>query len=199
MLLYGAGGHAKTVISCLHKNGIPINGIFDDNPFKKEILSIPVTAPYDPGMFPTDAIIITVGDNGIRRAISKIVLHSFGKVIHPSVMLGSDVQIMDGTVVMHHAVIQLGTIIGRHVIVNTGAIIEHDCTIGNFVHIAPSVTLCGHVNVGENTLIGAGSIVVPKIVIGKNCLIAAGSVITSNIPDGAVVRGNPGRIIKVCS
>lgn len=81
-------------------------------------------------------------------------------------------------------------------IINTGAIVEHDCTIGNFVHVSPGCTLCGSVAVGENTHVGAGSVVRQQVQIGRNCLIGAGSVVVSSIPDGAEAYGNPCKVVK---
>jgi sugar O-acyltransferase (sialic acid O-acetyltransferase NeuD family) len=199
MLLYGAGGHAKVIISCIRANGSDVPAIFDDNPLKTELTGIRIFGKYDPGFCPDQPIIIAVGDNLLRSRISKITRHLFGTALDPSALIDKSVLIGDGTVVMHQAVLQADVQIGEHVIVNTGVIMEHDCRLADFVHLAPGVVLCGNVSVGRNTLIGAGSIVVPNTTIGSNCLVAAGTVITRNIPDGSVVRGNPGRIIrKIC-
>jgi sugar O-acyltransferase (sialic acid O-acetyltransferase NeuD family) len=198
MLLYGAGGHAKTVIACALSHGIEIKGIFDDNLPRNTSLSIPVLGRYDPSMFPSVPIIISIGSNHARKTVSATITHHFGEVEHTSA-LNDAATIGEGTVCLHRSVIQVGTTLGRHVIVNTGAIVEHDCLVGDFVHIAPAVVICGHVRIGESTFVGAGSIIAPNLEIGKNCMIAAGSVITTNIPTGAVVRGNPGRIVRINS
>jgi acetyltransferase-like isoleucine patch superfamily enzyme len=50
--------------------------------------------------------------------------------------------------------------------------------------------------VGEGTHIGAGATVIPNIKIGKWCTIGAGSVILKDVPDYAVIYGNPGKVIK---
>ena len=52
--------------------------------------------------------------------------------------------------------------------------------------------------IGENTLIGIGATILNGAVIGKNCIIGAHSLITEGkvIPDGSMVVGSPGRIIK---
>jgi len=44
--------------------------------------------------------------------------------------------------------------------------------------------------------IGANSIILPGVIIGENAFVGAGSVVTKNVPDGAVVVGNPAKIIK---
>lgn len=197
MLLYGAGGHAKVILSCLLAEGVKVHGIFDDNPFLVQSLAIPFVIQYDNNTFQHEPIIISIGHNPSRKRIAGIIQHTPGNVFHPSAIIDVRARVKDGTVVLHQCVIQADVTIGRHVIVNTGAIVEHDSVIGDFVHLAPGVVICGNVIVGENTLVGAGSVIAPNLIIGKDCLIAAGSVVTMNIPDGATVRGNPGRIVKM--
>lgn len=196
MLIYGAGGHAKVIISCILANKDTIDLIFDDNTDKKETYGISVLGFYNADILPDQKLIIAIGDNSIRRKISDQIKHSFGITIHPSSIVDKTVKIGKGTVVLHNTVIQAESIIGKHVIVNTSVSVDHDCTIGDFVHLAPGVILSGNVWIGENTLIGVGSIVAPGLTIGKNCFVAAGSVVTKNVPDDAIVRGNPARIIS---
>lgn len=196
MIIYGAGGHAKVIISCILANQNTIDSIFDDNPDRKEIHGMKVSGFYDSTTFPDQKLIIAIGDNLIRAKIANQMKHAFGITIHPSAIIDKSVQINEGTAILHSAVIQADSVIGRHVIINTSVSVDHDCMIGDFVHLAPGVILSGNVCVGENTLIGAGSIVAPGLMIGKNCFVAAGSVVTKNISDGAIVRGNPARTIS---
>ena len=196
MLLFGAGGHAKVLLSCLRAADIEINGIFDDAPLSKTPFNVPFPGIYDFGFCPDESLIIAIGDNFTRRRISSRIHHRFGKLLHPSAIIDGSVNVLEGSVILHRSVLQADTIVGRHVIINTGAVVEHDCVIEDFVHLAPGVIACGGVKIGENTLIGAGSIIAQNLTIGKNCLIAAGSVVTTYIPDGAVARGNPARVIR---
>ena len=195
MLLYGASGHAKVLVSILRASGQEVSAIFDDDLNKKDLGTIPVIGSYDPNHQPAAPLIIAIGYNAIRRKVAERIQHRFGTAIHPAALLDESVTVGEGTVVMHGAIVQAGTFLGNHVIVNTGATVDHDCYLSDFVHVAPGVTLCGSVRVGENTLIGAGSVVAPNLSIGADCLVAAGSVVTVSIPDGATVRGNPARII----
>jgi sugar O-acyltransferase (sialic acid O-acetyltransferase NeuD family) len=197
MLLYGASGHAKVVISCLRANGIEVSAIFDDDVSKKELWGIPVIGSYNTDFEPDQPLIISIGFNDIRQKIAGIIKHSIAQIIHSSAEVDDSVRMGEGSVVFHSATIQADAVIGKHCIINTSASVDHDCQIADFVHIAPNATLCGNVRVGICTLVGAGSIIAPNLTIGQGCLIAAGSVITRNIPDFAVVRGNPGRVIKI--
>lgn len=50
--------------------------------------------------------------------------------------------------------------------------------------------------IGNNVFIGANASVIGKIVIGDNVCIGAGSVVVKNVPDNAVIAGNPARILS---
>lgn len=70
-------------------------------------------------------------------------------------------------------------------------------TIGKNVSVGHLVMLHG-CTIGDNSLIGIRSVILNGAVIGKNCLIGAGALITEGkqIPDGSVVMGAPGRIVR---
>ena len=196
MILYGAGGHANVVISCLEENNIKVFGIFDDNPNLTDFGGIKVFGEYEKNIMPDEKIIISIGDNVTRRKISKKIIHKYGSVIHSSAIVDRLTNIGKGSVIFHNSVIQRHVSIGKHVIVNTASSVDHDCKIEDFVHIAPNATLCGEVFVDMGTLIGAGSVIKPGVKIGKWCIIAVGAVIIRDVPDFSVVIGNPGRIIR---
>ena len=195
MFLYGASGHAKVIIEILELNNIPVRGLFDDNPIIKDLLGYPCFGPLTKSV--DDLIIISIGDNSLRKTVSQRFKNNFGNATHPSAQISKRATIHEGTVVMGNAIVNTGTTIGKHVIINTSASIDHDCTIEDFVHISPNATLCGGVSVGEGTHIGSAAIIIPGIKIGKWATIGAGSVVIRDVPDSATVVGNPGRIIKI--
>ena len=117
-------------------------------------------------------------------------------LVHHSAVVSTSAHIGENSHILAGAVIAPMVEIGEACIVNTNASVDHECVLAAGVHIAPGVTLCGCVRVGENTLIGAGSIVLPRIRIGANAVIGAGSVVTRDIPDCVVAFGNPAKIIK---
>lgn len=61
----------------------------------------------------------------------------------------------------------------------------------------PDVCIYGPIIVGDNTFIGARSIIMPNVTIGNNCIIGAASVVTKNIPDNEVWAGIPAK--KICT
>lgn len=56
--------------------------------------------------------------------------------------------------------------------------------------------ICKPVNVGSNVWIGEKVMILPGVTIGDNCVIGAGSVVTKNIEKNCIVVGNPAKVIK---
>lgn len=198
--LYGAGGHSQVIKDVAESIGYAIVEIFDDYPHNSKHWD---PNRVKPGLldrsdfqFQGPPLIIAIGDNATRALLSKKIKSTFATVMHPSSIVSKSATIGAGTVVYAGAIIQPNTSIGKHVIINTSASVDHDNCIADFVHIAPKAALTGHVEVGEGTFVGAGAVVIPTIKIGKWCTIGAGAVVIKDVPDYAVVVGNPGRIIK---
>lgn len=193
MFLYGAGGHAKVIMDIVHAEGGYIEALIDDDDSLKEVMGVKVINGRTDHISP---LIISIGNNKVRKLIAEKVTAEFARAIHPSAIVSGSVRIGVGSVVMQGAIVQSCASIGRHCIINTGASVDHECQIGDYVHISPRCTLCGNVSVGEGSWIGAGSVVIPGVKIGKWSIIGAGSVVVRDIPDGVLAFGNPCKIIR---
>ncbi|MCF8256973.1 MAG: acetyltransferase [Flavobacteriales bacterium] len=198
MFLYGASGHGKVIEDILSGNGIVTKGFIDDDRLLSRFSDKPVYHSLAESDFnvSVDRLIISVGNNLTRKRLVGQLDVSFGIGIHTSAMLSQSAKVGDGTVVMAHSTVNAGSVVGRHCIINTNASVDHDCVIEDFVHISPNVALAGGVHVGEGTHVGIGACVIQGIRIGKWVIIGAGSVIIQDVPDFAVVVGNPGRVVK---
>ncbi len=194
-LLYGGSGHAKVILDCIAANQHQIIGYFDDNPDRRDLGKIPFLGEYHLELH-NSPMIVSIGDNEIRKKIVQKVKNKFGIIMHPSACVSPHAKIGEGSVIFHNSILQSDSSIGKHVILNSGASVDHECVLGDFVHISPQATLCGNVVIGEGVHVGANAVVIPDIRIGKWVTIGAGSVIIKDVPDFAVVVGNPGRIIK---
>lgn len=196
--IFGASGHGKVIAELAANAKCKIDGIFDDNPKRNYFADIPIFHTSDMiKAADNPRLIIAIGDNYIRKSISKrFERFDFYTIIHKKAVVSKSVKIGAGSVVMVNAIINAEAKIGNHVIINSAAIVEHDCVIEDFVHISPGVTLSGNIFVGEGTHIGSGATVIPGIKIGKWCTIGAGTVVIGDVPDGVTLIGNPGRIIK---
>ena len=196
VLIFGASGHGKVIADLMLTGQQEVDFFLDDQPKVDSILGIPVfhTSQFQPK--DDFQMLIGVGNNSIRKKLSQQFRLKFAKGIHPSAILSPHHKVADGTVIMAGVIINPDVEVGKHCILNTSCIVEHDCKIEDYVHISPGVSLAGNVSVGEGAHIGIGSSVIQGIKIGKWATIGAGSVIIRDVPDYAVVVGNPGKIIK---
>lgn len=199
VIIIGAGGHAKVVISTLIASGIKVNKIFDDNPDKwgSCIFDIEITGPLSKiDIHSTELALTAIGDNKVRKDIVSRFRHlHWITVVHPSAYVDPTVFLGNGTIVFANAVIQPDTFIGDHCIINTSATIDHDCRIGNYVHISPGVNLAGDVQLEDGVFCGIGGKIINGMTIGTWATIGAGAVVINGLPGYSLAVGVPAKVI----
>jgi acetyltransferase EpsM len=197
MYLFGSSGHCKVIIDIIIKSNLEvIEGVFDDNPVCDKMGELPIYKTESLDFFQNKSLIISIGNNKNRKKIANLITTNYLTAIHPKAVLANKVTVGEGTVIMAGAILNPDVIIGKHCIINTASVVEHDCVLSDFVHLSPNASLAGNVIVGEGSHIGIGAIVIQGVTIGKWVTIGAGAVIINDVPDHAVIVGNPGKIIK---
>ncbi|MCI6152804.1 2,3,4,5-tetrahydropyridine-2,6-dicarboxylate N-acetyltransferase [Fusobacterium perfoetens] len=124
--------------------------------------------------------------------------------IEPGAIIRDKVTIGDNAVIMMGAVINIGAIIGDGTMIDMGAVLGGRATVGKNCHIGAGAVLAGVVEppsatpviVEDGVLIGANAVVIEGVRIGKGAVVGAGAVVIEDVPAGAVVTGNPARVIK---
>ncbi|APG59292.1 acetyltransferase [Christiangramia salexigens] len=197
MIVYGASGHAKVIIDLIDSIGISsIDYVVDDNPDVTSILGYKVEHKLSGAMTTLDYI-IAIGNNRIRQRLAgELEQKPCLPLVHPTAVVSTHSILDVGTVVMASSSVNPSVKIGKHCILNTGSLVEHDVELEDFVHISPGAVVAGNVKIGTGTHVGAGAVIIPGVNIGKWVTVGAGAVIIKDVPDNAVVVGNPGRIIK---
>ena len=196
LVIIGASGHGKVVADIAIKNGYNKIIFLDDDESIHECGGYPIVGKSSEGGTIDADVIIGIGNAGARKRIQESIPdEKLVTLIHPDAVVAEDVVIGKGAVVMAGAVINPGVRIGKGCIINTCSSADHDCEVGDYVHIAVGSHLCGTVNVGDGTWIGAGGIVSNNVSICPNCMIGAGAVVIKDIKESGTYVGVPAKRI----
>ncbi len=127
-----------------------------------------------------------------------------------SILLGNKVQIKEGTQILNRVTLKDGVFIGRFCDIGSDVTIEERATLADYVcilgethqhddcgHRAGKLYSLGDKVIGKGAWIGYRAIILPQVrYIGKGAVVGAGAVVTKDVPDGAIVVGNPAKLIK---
>lgn len=118
--------------------------------------------------------------------------------------IGDEVSVGSGSIVEHHVRIGHRVRLHSRVFVPEFSTLEDDCWLGPNVVLTNAKyprsrdvkrTLVGPV-IERGAKIGANATILAGVRIGRNALVGAGAVVTRDVPPGAVVAGNPARILR---
>ena len=198
VVVIGAGGHGKVVVSTLQSAGVPVDAVYDDDCrlWGKHGLGVPIRGPVAELLMSHDlAGVIGIGNNAVRQRLSELLPLTWLTTIHPRAFVHPSVVLGRGTVVFAGAVIQPDVIVGEHTIVNTMASLDHDCRIGNFVAVGPGTHLSGTVSLGDRSFLGTGCSVMPNLQIADDVTVGAGTVVIRDLPRGCTLVGSTPRML----
>lgn len=205
IVLIGGGGHCASVIEAIRSTGShEIVGVLDLGVrVGSEVLGVPVIGPdadlVRMGARRVDGFVVTLGStgdaSGRRRLHAAAVAAGLApvSVVHASAVVSPSAMLGDGVFVGALAYVGSRTSVGPCAIINSHASVDHDCSIGEFAHVAPGAVLSGGVMVGAGSHIGTGACVSHGLAIGEATVIGVGSVVVSDIGDGVSAHGNPCR------
>ena len=209
-ILWGSAGYAKVLADIIRLNRGNVVALFDNDP---EAVSCLANVPLYCGasgfqewldrqesLEGIGAVLAIGGARGEDRQQIAQQLRSTGlclpSLIHPAAAVSESVKHGEGCQILANAVLAADVTMGNVCIVNNSANVDHECQFGSGVHIGPGAVLCGCVTVADNTMIGAGAVVLPRLRIGGGVVVGAGAVVTRDVPDRAVVIGNPAKIMR---
>lgn len=109
-----------------------------------------------------------------------------------------------------HTLIEGDVLVGNSVTVKSGVQLWNGTRVGNNVFIGPNATLTNDIfprskkypdkfsgiSIEDGASIGANVTLLPGVTVGRNAMVGAGSVVTQDVPENAVVVGNPAKIIR---
>lgn len=168
ILLIGGGGHCKSVIDVIEQeNKFEIAGIIDvAEKIGTKVLGYEVIASDDEltQLFKTyKYAVVTVGQihsNTLRLQLFdklKSIGFTLPTIQSPLAYVSSHASVAEGSVIMHHALINADAKVGKNCIINTKALVEHDAQVEDHCHISTGAIINGGVVVKEGTFVGSQS------------------------------------------
>ena len=166
--------------------GFPVLGRFDDwrkcSPDTLFISAIPK---------PTEALA------RFRRLMSLgIPQDRWATVTHPQAVMADSAKLGRGSYIGPLAIVEAGLVAGEHTCLRGGCYISHDVSMERYVFVGPNATVLGRCRLGEGCHIGANAVCREERSIGRYAVLGVGAVVIRDIPDFAVVVGNPAKPIS---
>ncbi len=207
IVIVGASGQAKVIIDIVEQEGRhSIVGLLDRARAAGECtLGYPILGQEEdlPGLTSlhrVEGILVAIGDNFVRSQVSTR-MHDlcpdlpFVTAIHPRAIIGRDVTIGAGTVIMAGAAVNPCASIGRGCILNTLASLDHDSVMDDFSSLAPHVATGGDCRIGKYTAVCIGAVLSHGVEIGDNSVIGANSTVLRSLPSNVVAFGCPAKVV----
>ncbi len=191
IILIGGGGHCRSCIDVIEQGGhFSIVGIVDVPEEKqRNVLGYPVIgsdADLSELIKSFHNILITLGH--IKSPTRRMELFNdlmrmgahFPVIQSPLAYISPHAHVAEGTIVMHHALINAGARVGRNCIINTKSLVEHDAVIEDHCHISTGAVVNGGVKIGSGSFFGSGAVSKEYTSIPSNSFIKANSLYRKN-------------------
>lgn len=199
LVIYGGGGHGKSVLELVRASGIfQVVGFVDDGmPEGEMILDLPVLGTgdqlatlYERGIHLAANAVGGIGNLAVRlQVFERIKAAGFSspRLIHPTAWVEPSAVLEAGVQIFPHAYIGSDSRLGFGGIVNTAAIVSHDCHIEAYANLSPGATLAGGVSVGRGALVGMRATINLLVKIGAGARIGNGATVKADVPENGVV------------
>lgn len=208
IVLFGASDQCRHTLDIIEQEGrYRVVGIFDTvKPPGTRVDGYPVLGyleklPEAMRDLQVQGGLIAIGDNFIRRKVAREIEAAvpdfpFVSTIHPSAIIGKQVQIGAGCTIMEGVVINNTSILGKHCNLWTRSSLDHDSTMEDFASFSPGVVTGGRAFIGECSVMGIGSTLLHYRSVGRHCVIGGGSLVNRDIPDYSLAWGVPAKVIR---
>lgn len=205
MVVVGAGGHARSLISIIKDEGVVVTAVYDDSfgdpAYSQSVLDVPILGNLS-DVPAGGSVLPASGDNATRERFARLVVEQresyLAKYVSERAIVSAwGVVVKNGSCVFPMAYVGSSVRIGFGCIINTGAIVEHDTQIGDYSHISIGASVSGSVSIGKRCFIGAGATLIDKAAVCEDVFIGAGAVVVSDITAPGIYVGVPAKRLSV--
>ncbi len=120
----------------------------------------------------------------------------FSTLIHPTVILGSNVHIGEGVTINVQTTIGPNVYLDDFCSINRCSSVGHETKIGKYATVGPAVSIASSVHIGEKSRIGMKATILERLYIGDWTVIGAGSLVNKDMPQEVVAYGVPAKVIR---
>jgi sugar O-acyltransferase (sialic acid O-acetyltransferase NeuD family) len=207
LILIGGGGHCISCIDVIERTGqYKILGILDlpekNGQWVLNYRVVGTDNDIDNFLSSCNDYLITLGQiktSSTRERLFDLVKAKGGNlpvIKSPLAYVSVNSEIREGSILMHHALINSGAKVGICCIINSKALIEHEASVGDFCHVSTASVINGQAEIGNSCFVGSNSVVGNNIKIVSNVIISAGSKILKNIAIPGTYIGSPLRKVR---
>ncbi len=199
ILLYGGGGHAKTLIDLIRALGtFELAGIVDDRLSRADsVMGVPVIGTSaDLARLRAEGIgaavnaVGGIGNPDVRwQVFERLIEAGFDQpaLVHPRAFVEPSVSLDHAVQVLAGAYISSDSSVGFGTLLNAGAILSHDNHLGRCVNFSPGAACGGCVTVGDFTQVGMCATINAGVTVGRRVRIGNGATVKDDVPDGTRV------------
>ena len=204
LIIIGAGGYGREIFNLAkqtekYNREYIIKGFIDDNinaliDYRGYPNIISTIREYNVEV--DDVFICAIANIEIKKEIIKKLKQynaNFINLIHPSSRLHNNTNLGEGIIIADNSTISCDCFISDFVTINSSVCIGHDVKIGKFSNIYSFVFLGGNVIVSDEVSIYTRATIIPKITIGENSTIGACSLVIRNVKENQTVFGIPAK------
>lgn len=193
--VFGTGGCARGIMPLVRAQYPDCRAVFvEDSPRSEHCNEHLVLSLAEFQSLESAQIAVAVAEPEVRRSIVKKCQSAglpFISVAARDLLTMDDVVWGEGSLFSPRCTLTSNIIIGAHFHCNLHSYVEHDCIIGDFVTFGPGVRCNGSVTIGDGVYIGSGAMIRQGISIGAGAIVGMGAVVVKDVPEHAVVAGNP--------
>ncbi|MEW6181273.1 MAG: acetyltransferase [Chloroflexota bacterium] len=199
LVLFGGGGHGKTLIELVRAAGTYhwVAVVDDALTPGSEVLGVPVVggAAALPELYARGVRLAVNGVGGINhpevrlKVFETLAAAGFNcpALVHPTAWVDSSARLEGGVQVLAKSYVSACAVIGYGSVLNAGVVVSHDCVIGKCVNLSPGALLAGGVRVEDFAQIGMGATINLNLTIGRGARVGNGATVKADVPPGAVV------------